>query len=51
MLFVFRVCLCHIVLSVPCSLGEGRPLDSLVCDVFFVVLSLSHMVSCVRCGT
>ena len=38
--FVFRVCLCHTVLSVPCSLvvncWEGRPLGSLVCNVFLV---------------
>ena len=36
----------------PCDhlLGKGLPLGSLVCDVS-CVLSLSHMVSGVRCGT
>ena len=35
----------------PCShlLQKGSPLGPIVCDVFFCVLSLSHMVSWVRC--
>ena len=32
-------------------LGKSWPLGSLVCDVFHVFLSHSHMVSWVRCGT
>ena len=39
----------HTVLSVPCSslLGGDWPL---VCGVFLVFLSLSHMMSRARCG-
>ena len=57
-LFVIYVsCLsCFLVCSLqPCGhlLGKGWPLGSLVCDVVFlcVFLSLSHVVSWVRCGT
>ena len=32
--FVFRVCLCLTVLSVPCSLLVTCPLGSVVCNVF-----------------
>ena len=46
MLFVFRVCLCPIVLSVSCSLGEGRPFDSLVCDVFCDFVTFPYGVLC-----
>ena len=36
----------------PCGhlLGKGWPLGCLVCDVFLFFLSLSHMVSWIRCG-
>ena len=56
-LFMFHVCLYYAVLSVPCSLvltcwgRAGLSCHSLVCDVFFVVLSLSHMVTRVRLDT
>ena len=42
--FVLRVCLCLTVVSVPCSLVDacwkGQIFCSLVCDVYFVLLSL-----------
>ena len=51
LLFVFRVCLCHTVVSVLCSLVVSCwPLGFLACDIF-LCLSLSQMVSWVRCGT
>ena len=46
--------LCCLVCSFqPCDhpVGKGGPLGSLVCDVFFCVLSLYHMVFKVRCDT
>ena len=46
--------LCCLVCSLqPCDhlLGKSWSLGSLVCDVLLCVLSLSHMVSRVRCGT
>ena len=54
-LFVFHVCLCHAIFSVPCSLvvvclERAHPL-ALLWVMFSCVLSLSHMVSWVRCGT
>ena len=55
LLFVFCFCLCHTVLSVPCSLVvtclERTDLLALLYIMFSCVLSLSHMVSWVRCGT
>ena len=52
---IFALCLCYIVLSAPCSLvvtcWERADLLTLLCVVFSCVLSLSHMVSRVRCGT
>ena len=43
----------HVCSLPPCGhlLGKDWPVGSLVCDVFLVFLSLSHMVSWVRCGT
>ena len=53
-LFVICVFLsyCLVFSLQPCGhlLGKGWPLGSLVCDVFYV-LSLSHMVFWVGCGT
>ena len=53
MSFVFHVC--HVVMSVPCSLVvtplERADLWALLCVMFLVFLSLSHMESWVRCGT
>ena len=55
LLFMFHVCLCYAVLSVACSLmiicWEKAGLSVLLCVAFSCVLSLSHMVSWVRCGT
>ena len=55
LLFMFLVCLCYVVLSVPCSLVitglESTDLLPLLCVVVSCVLSLSHMVSRVKCGT
>ena len=55
LLFAFRVCLCHTVLSVPCShvvtCWEKTGLLAVLCMMFSCVLSLSHMVSWVRYGT
>ena len=52
MLFVFH--LCHVVLSVPCSLvvtcWKRADLFALLYVVFYCVLSLSHMVYWVGCG-
>ena len=52
---MFRVCLCCAVLSVPCSLvvtcWERADLLALLCVVLYCVLSLSHTVFRVRCGT
>ena len=49
LLFMFHVCLCYAILSVPCSLvitcWEKVDLLVLLCIVFFCILSLSHMVS------
>ena len=50
LLFVFRICLCHAVMSVPCVLvvtcWEGlTSWLSCVCVMFSCVLSLPHMVS------
>ena len=53
-MFVFNLLCCLVCFLQACDhlLGKGWPLDSLVCDVFLVcVLSLSHMVFRVRCGT
>ena len=53
LLFMFRVC--HAVLSVYCSLVviclERANLLALLCEMLTCVLSLSHLVSLVRCGT
>ena len=52
--FVFRVFLWHTVLSVHCSLVDtcwDRADLLALCIVFLEFLSLSLMVSCVRCGT
>ena len=53
LLFMFRVC--HVVLSVYCCLVatclERADLLALVCDVLLCFLSLTHVVSWVRCGT
>ena len=46
MLFMHHVCPYYTVLSVPCSLVKGWPLGDLL-----VVVSLSHIVAGVRCGT
>ena len=55
LLFVFHVCLCYAVLSVPCSLvitcWERVDLLALLWVVFACVLSLSHIVSRIRRGT
>ena len=55
LLFVFHVCLCYSFLPVPCSLvitcWERVALLALLYVVFSCILSLSHMVSWVRCGT
>ena len=53
LLVMFHVC--HAVSSVPCSLVvtylETSDLLSLLCDIFLLFfVSLSHMVSWVRCG-
>ena len=52
---MFHVRFCDAVLSVSCSLvitcWESADLLALLCVVFSCVLSLSHMVSRVRCGT
>ena len=49
LLIVFCVCLCFTVLSVPSSFVvtylEMTDLFALLCVMFFVFLSLSHMVS------
>ena len=52
-----NLCICILCLSAcflqPCGhpLGKGWLIGSLVCDVFlFFFLSLSHMVSWIRCG-
>ena len=59
-LFFFVICGSRLSLSycLVCSLqlcdhllGKGWPVGSLVCDVFFMLLSLSQMVFLVRCGT
>ena len=55
-LYVFRVCHCHTVLSVLCTLVvtccEMADLLTLLCvNFFFAILSLSHVVSWVSCGT
>ena len=54
-LSVFHVCLCHTVLSVPCSLAvtccERADLLALLFVMFSCVFSLSHMVSRARYGT
>ena len=51
---IYILCLsCYLVCSLqPCGqlLGKGWSLGSLMCYVFFCILSLSH-VACVRCGT
>ena len=55
LLFVFHVCLCYTVLSVPCShvivCLERAEFLALLCVMFPCVLSLSHMVSRARCGS
>ena len=55
LLFMFHVGLCFAVLSVSCSLVIPRSaragLLAHSCVVFCVLLSLSHMVSRIRCGT
>ena len=54
-LFVICICLCHTAISVSCSLmvtcWERADLLALLCVMFSCVLSLSHNVSWVRCGT
>ena len=47
---LFVICVCHTVMPFGHVLGKGRPLGSFVCGVFLCSLSLSHTVSCVRCG-
>ena len=53
LIFVFRVC--HAFMSVHCSLvvtcSERVILLALMCVIFYCVLSLSCVVSWVRCGT
>ena len=55
LLFMFRVYLCHTVLSVPCShvvtCWERADLLALLFVVFSCVLSLSHKEFQVRYGT
>ena len=55
LLFMFHVCHYYTVLSVPTILvitcWESDDLLSLLCMMFPCVLSLSHMVSQIRCGT
>ena len=53
LLFVFRVCLCHSVLSVLAALWSPaqKGLTSWLPGLCFCVLSLSYMVFWVRCGT
>ena len=50
---MYKLCLCYTVLSVHCSLVATcwvrAGIFALLCVMCFV-LSLSHMVSCVRCG-
>ena len=52
---LFGICLCHTAMSVSCSLmvthWERADLLALLCVMFPCVLSLSHTVSWVRCGT
>ena len=54
-LFRFHVCLCYAVLSASSSLvitcWQMADLLALLVSCFLVFLSLSHMVSWVRCGT
>ena len=51
---LFMSCDCHVFASVHCchvvTFWERADLLALV-GVFIVVLLLSHVVSCVRCGT
>ena len=51
-LLLIVVCVCHTVLSVPCSLvvscSERAGLLALVCVMYLEILSLSHIVSWVR---
>ena len=49
-IIVFRVCLCHTVLSVPCSLVVTCWERADLLLWFLVFLSRLHMVSWVRCG-
>ena len=53
-LFLFMFCVCHVFMSVHCSLvvtcWERADLLALLYVMFYCVLSLSHMVSWVRCG-
>ena len=55
LLFIVCVCLCHTVLLLPCSpvvtCWEVADLLALLCLMFSYVLSVSDMVSRVRCGT
>ena len=52
---MFHSCLYYTIVSVPCSLvitcWERADLLALLCMMFPYVLSLSQMVSRVRCGT
>ena len=55
LLFIFHICLYYTVLSVPCRLAitcsETAELLALLYVILNCVLSLSHMVSLVRCDT
>ena len=53
--FCYLFCVCHAFLSVQCSIvvtcWERANLLALLCVIFVVFLSLSHVVSWIRCGT
>ena len=48
--FCYLCRVCHVFLSVRCSLVVTCWDGSLVCDVLFGFLLFSHVVSLVRCG-
>ena len=54
LLFAFVVCFCYTTLSVSCCLvvtcWEKADLLGLLCVMFFVFMSLSHMVLRIGCG-
>ena len=52
--WLLMFCVCHVFMSIHCSLvvtyWERTGLLALLYVMFYCVLSLFHMVSCVRCG-